>query len=123
MTHIYGHRWTATFGETAIDERGELTDTAKTWASALCEVTGQQLADGLRACLEREDTWPPPLPEFKQLCDGKVNGGVNEYGLDYVPEYHRERITDKSKLLSSDEREARRDTCREKIGGLKDILR
>lgn len=124
MSHIYGHKWTSTYGESAVIG-SELTDTAKTWASALREITGQQIADGLRACLEREDTWPPTLPEFKQLCDGKVSKKVNEFGLDYVPQCYRteNRITDKSRLLNSDEREVKRDTYREKIGGLKDILR
>lgn len=124
MSHIYGHKWTSTYGESAVTGV-ELTDTAKTWASALRDVTGQQIADGLRACLEREDTWPPTLPEFKQLCDGKISKKINEFGLDYVPEYHRpeNRIMDKSRLLSSDERDARREAAKGQIASLKASLR
>lgn len=122
---MYGHRWTATFGETAINAQGELTETAKTWASALRDVTGDQLAAGLRACLEREDTWPPALPEFKQLCDGKINKKVNEFGLDYVPEYYRtqNRITDRDRILSSDARERNRAQISERIAELKKSLK
>jgi len=100
-----------------------LTDTAQTWASALRDVTGQQLADGLRACLDRQDTWPPTLPEFKQLCDGKISE-INEFGMNYIPEYHREQKTPLTKRLSSDARKEKRENqLAEHMPKLREILK
>lgn len=65
MTEIYGHRWTATFGESA-----DSNPAAETWGKGLAGVTGEQLADGLRACITSADPWPPTLPEFRGKCLG-----------------------------------------------------
>lgn len=67
MTHLYGHRWTATYGEQAA-VNGDLTDCARTWESALHDLDGEALANGLRVCCSRVDPWPPTLPEFRALC-------------------------------------------------------
>ncbi len=68
FTHIYGHRFATAYGESALNAEGQLTDVAQTWAAGLAGITGEQLAVGLRACIKREDTWPPTLPEFRALC-------------------------------------------------------
>jgi len=67
FNHIYGHRWESAYGS-ALNERDELTEVAKTWSRALAEFGPDQLAHGLRACLDRSDSWPPTLPEFIQQC-------------------------------------------------------
>lgn len=64
MTQIYAHRWTAPHGESC-DAPGS---SAETWAKGLAGISGEQLADGLRACITRPDPWPPTLPEFRALC-------------------------------------------------------
>ena len=61
MSAIYGHRWLSNFGPR--DEGG-------TWLMGLVNLTPQHLAAGLRACVDRGDDWPPPLPEFCALCFG-----------------------------------------------------
>lgn len=58
MTKIYGHRWTAGFGES---DDG-------TWAKGLRGMSPEQIAFGLSRCVERGDSWPPTLPEFRALC-------------------------------------------------------
>lgn len=65
MTEIYGHRWSATFGEST-----DGNSAAETWAKGLAGVTGSQLADGLKACIASSDPWPPTLPEFRAMCLG-----------------------------------------------------
>lgn len=69
MADIYGHRWTSQYGDT--DERN-------TWARALADLSADQLAVGLRRCVEigadraqtqRED-WPPTAGEFRGYCLG-----------------------------------------------------
>lgn len=62
MAEIYGYRWTSAFGESADTGAGE------TWAKGLRGITGEQLANGLNACLASADPWPPTLPEFKARC-------------------------------------------------------
>jgi len=112
MSHLYGHKFTSAFGESAISN-GELTDVAKTWASGLRGLTGAQIAKGLHVICARTDPWPPTLPEFRAACAGKA---LNEFGLNYVPEYHRPQpIREKAKLLSSDERDARREKAADRI--------
>lgn len=67
MSHIYGHKWSSSMGESAI-ANGALSDVAQTWATGLNGVTGEQLAAGLHACINRNEPWPPTLPEFRALC-------------------------------------------------------
>lgn len=59
MQDIYGHKWISAFGESDIDG---------TWSIALGDLTPEELGRGLRACVERDDPWPPSLPEFRRLC-------------------------------------------------------
>jgi len=65
MTEIYGHRWSATFGEST-----DGNSAADTWAKGLAGITGVQLADGLKACIASSEPWPPTLPEFRAMCLG-----------------------------------------------------
>lgn len=68
MNHIYGHKWASAYGELATRENGELTETASSWARGLMGLQGAELAHGLEMCVDRGETWPPSLPEFKALC-------------------------------------------------------
>ena len=68
MTHLYGHKFSAVFGERATRPDGSLTDVAQTWAGGLRGITGAQLAAGLRTCIGSGDAWPPSLPEFRAMC-------------------------------------------------------
>ena len=62
MAAIYGHRWVSSFGE---------TDQDKTWLLGLQDLEPRLLAVGLEACIKnRQDGWPPSLPEFRRLCLG-----------------------------------------------------
>lgn len=62
MVEFYGHKWLSAYGEKIEDGAGS------TWQRGLAGVSPAQVADGLRACLSREDPWPPTLPEFRRLC-------------------------------------------------------
>jgi len=59
MIHMYGHKWTSSYGEA---DDG-------TWFSGLRDLTTEQIQHGMRECLKREDAWPPTLPEFRQLAN------------------------------------------------------
>jgi hypothetical protein len=74
---VYGARWTA-----SID--GIEADAVREWSRALGDMTPEQIRRGLDSLAS---DWPPTLPEFKRLCEGR---GKNEFGLDYVPAYYRE---------------------------------
>ncbi len=60
MTRIYGHKWTSSFGES---DDG-------TWLKGLQDLPLEMIREGLECCLTQTDTWPPTLPEFRQLCIG-----------------------------------------------------
>ena len=90
------------------------------WAQVLSGIAGEQIATGLR--LWQED-WPPSLPEFRNACLGKTNG-KNEFGLDYIPEYHREQPkVDRSHMLSSDQRDAKRAKNLEQVAKMREALK
>ncbi|MDU9039970.1 hypothetical protein NHG97_14835 [Pseudomonas corrugata] len=59
---MYGHRWTANFGVSA--------DPSHSWATVLKGMTGEQLANGLNALVEKaaEFDWPPPANVFRAMC-------------------------------------------------------
>ena len=56
MAEIYGHRWTASFGERI--------DQDHAWASVLAGMTGAQIATGLNHLVSARLAWPPTAPEF-----------------------------------------------------------
>ncbi len=116
LNHIYGHKFHSAYGESAFDENG-LTDTARTWATGLRGLTGDDIAKGLHECIACGESWPPTLPEFVKMCKGKQ---TNDFGLDYTPEYHREynRVSPENRL-SSDERDEHRKEVSKK--GMADI--
>lgn len=62
MSEMYGHRWTSNFGVSA--------DPSHSWASVLKGITGQQIANGLNALVDKPDEfdWPPPANVFRAMC-------------------------------------------------------
>jgi len=105
LGYLYGHKFTSTYGETAVNEDGQLTGAGRTWSAALGDLTHEQLVNGMRACKDGGEEWPPSIPSFVAMCKGTA---TNEFGLDFVPEYHREAIRNPERLLSSDERDSHR---------------
>jgi len=116
MAEVYGHKWVSSYGQGVSDD-GELTDVAQTWAKGLSGVTPEQFARGLEHCVKSGEAWPPTLPEFRQFCFGTQ---INEFGLNYIPEYCRPQPERRrERLLSSDEREAKRKNLSENMSVLK----
>lgn len=64
MAEIYGHRWTAAYGENPDEGAGA------TWGKGLAGLSTAQVAAGLGACIASADPWPPTLPEFRARCLG-----------------------------------------------------
>ena len=64
MAALYGHGWTSQYGDDPSN------DAARTWASALAGLTGEQLATGLRACVAEGGEFPPSAPRFRGMCLG-----------------------------------------------------
>ena len=57
---MFGHRWTASFGET--------TDPDGVWFRCLQDLTGQEIANGLNAVARSGMDWPPAAPQFREMC-------------------------------------------------------
>jgi len=55
---MYGHRFVSSFGE---KDDG-------TWLSALRDLSPEQIAKGLHACINNYPDWPPALGQFRRLC-------------------------------------------------------
>lgn len=62
MSEMYGHRWTSNFGASA--------EPGHSWATVLKGLSGQQIANGLNALVEKgeEFDWPPPANVFRSMC-------------------------------------------------------
>ena len=120
MGYIFGHKFSSTYGESATNSDNSLTEAARTWGSGLRGLTGEQVARGLRECVDCGASWPPTLPEFVKMCKGE---GENEFGINYIPEYHRKEHR-RERLIESDEnKEAHRKAYSVGMGGIKDILK
>lgn len=70
MTGLYNHKWVAACGDLPVDNRGHLTLVGALWAEGLAGFSPLQLRAALCACINRADTWPPVLSEFRALCLG-----------------------------------------------------
>lgn len=64
MLAAFGHTWSSQYG----DHPAGIT--AETWASALAGITGQQIGEGLRACIAEGQQFPPGAPRFRAMCLG-----------------------------------------------------
>lgn len=64
LSALYGAKWSSVCG----DVFGESGATGEAWRAALNGVNPNELANGLRALGDREDTWPPGALEFAKLC-------------------------------------------------------
>lgn len=109
----YLHKW-----DSAIEGRAK--DVAVEWSERLGGLTADDVKRGLESWTE---DWPPSSEEFRKACLGQTTK-ANEFGLDYVPEYHRQenRITDRSRLLSSTDRDTQRAKSREQVAKMKQAL-
>ena len=118
---MFTHKFTSVYGESAVDDKGNFTSSAKTWGASLSDVTHEQIINGMRACKDSGEGWPPSIPKFVAMCKGS---GANEFGLDYVPEYHRSPIRSPEKILSSDTRDAhRKEVSKKAMGDLRGALK
>lgn len=61
---MYGHTWASQYGATAAGKAAE------TWAAVLGGLSGEQLAQGLRACRDEGAEFPPAAPRFRAMCFG-----------------------------------------------------
>jgi hypothetical protein len=66
MASKYGHRWTSQYGAEPWNDRG--AGAGNVWQHDLGGLTRQDLERGIERCMERDDAWPPTLPEFRRLC-------------------------------------------------------
>jgi len=76
MNHIFGFKFSSTYGESALttsafNEGLVLTDTAETWSQALAQFSDDQITTGLRLCLSWDKEWSPDLRDFVKLCKTK----------------------------------------------------
>jgi hypothetical protein len=81
MTAIYGHKWTAAYGERCDDDVGALTTAGDTWQRGLAGVDERRIGTGLNACLMSADPWPPTLPAFRSMCLSIPTLAVVKLGL------------------------------------------
>ena len=89
------------------------------WAQGLAGITGAQMKRGLE---NWQGDWPPSLTEFRDACLG-LKHGKNQYGLDYVPQHLRAPIRENARLLSSTERDAKREAVKGKIEEMRAAIR
>jgi len=64
MLAHYGHAWRAEHGLVPDGER------AAVWSDAMAGLSGQQIANGIRAATMRLSDFPPRAAKFRELCLG-----------------------------------------------------
>jgi len=75
MLAIYGHRWASHLGS-AVDDKGLLSESARTWQSGLRGVAQGDLKSAFDVLVLKSHDWPPSLPEFRRLCLSKLTAGA-----------------------------------------------
>jgi hypothetical protein len=75
MLAIYGHKWSSHLGS-AVDGKGLLSESAKTWQAGLRGVSTDGLKAAFDALVLKHHDWPPSLPEFRALCLSRLDAGV-----------------------------------------------
>ena len=89
LSRIFGYAFTRQFGE--MDDG--------TWAAGLRDLTEQEIATGLEACLKWEGDFPPNVGQFRALCrpakPNRENAGM----------YHCPPSRQLTKQLSDEERQ------------------
>lgn len=74
---MFGHRWTASFGEE--------TDPDGVWLRCLEDLTAKDIGAGLNAVAVSGMEWPPTAPQFREMCLNRPVGnmpGVEEAYLE-----------------------------------------
>lgn len=67
MEHLYGHRWTGTYGK-ATNDTNEPTLSAKQWRGDLSGFAKETIRAAMATCETEFQDWPPTVPQFKALC-------------------------------------------------------
>ena len=62
LASAYGNRMTTMWGDCP------QADIIDAWRTGLEGFSGEQIAAGLRRCLDAHPDWPPTLGEFRALC-------------------------------------------------------
>lgn len=107
MAEVYGHKWVSQYGEVST-ENGSLTSAAKTWAQGLSKLSIDEIGQGFTKLLDRQDGWPPSLPEFISLARP---GGAS---------YHKPAVALPPSVMSQDEVRTALDGLRSAIDGRQD---
>lgn len=118
MAMSMGHKWTSQFGD-AVNQDGQLTETAKHWESQLGDLTLDEIAKGLSAVPDQPSDWWPTVNGFKELCTGK---SINKFGLDYVPEVYRTTAPHSRRLDNDEAKDRRRIACDSAMPEIRKLL-
>lgn len=89
MVHIYATEWSRRYGESAVDQDGNLTEVARTWSAGLDGISGDRIAIGIRSCIRSGSNFPPTLPAFRAAC--RVEPMHREYRALPRPDGWREK--------------------------------
>jgi hypothetical protein len=102
---MYGHQWASQQGDEPND----------TWIRGLDGLSNKQFGVGLRALLDRAETWPPNLVEFRQLCTGKDSH-------DWERQSHKHYAPPERQLEDITGKENNKKTADETLGNLKGLF-
>lgn len=75
MLAIYGHKWASHLGS-AVDDKGLLSESARTWQAGLRGLAQVDLKVGFDTLVLARHDWPPSLPEFRALCLARSASGA-----------------------------------------------
>lgn len=79
MEEIFPHKWSSKVGSVG-------SSAFKTWHKGLGDLSAEQLANGLNACVHTGEDWPPSLPRFRAMCLGEDKQKVENLAVYQRPE-------------------------------------
>lgn len=96
FTDLYGYTFIRQYGEEPSD----------TWISCLYGITPDQMAEGLKKCLELHPEWPPGAAQFRCLCLGEKASESWEHRTDAYKRFDKTKALAVKSLSKAEQKEA-----------------
>ncbi len=93
MTAIYGQKFSSLFPD--VEAAREWRET---WAIALADLTGDQIAMGLDKLMKGAHEWPPTTGEFRDLCKPVVRAEHQRHPALSAPRDTKDRSAELAKI-------------------------
>ena len=93
LTAIYGQKFTS-----FLPDQEAAREWRETWAIALRDLTGEQIAVGLEKLMQGAHEWPPTTGEFRALCKPVIRPEHQRHPVLAAPRDTKDRSADLARI-------------------------